>query len=110
MSGVARIRLALVLVAIFAAALAFIGIQRIVSLTDKSAVISSGAITAEEGLRLLNLTEEAERLSTKIPLEELKERLNQIQKSKESFIKNLDFWLTSIVEQDETFTPAKEIT
>lgn len=107
MGGVARIRTGLVLVAIFAAALAFIGIQRIVALTDKSASIGTAAQTAERGLDLLELISHTERVASKLHYDELRERLEQVKVAKKNFIANLNPWLESMVALDPTFAPDK---
>jgi len=107
MGGVARIRTGLVLVAIFAAALAFVGIQRIVALTDKSANIGTAAQTAEHGLDLLELISHTERVASKLHYDELRERLEQVKVAKNNFIVNLNPWLESMVAVDPTFEPDK---
>ena len=78
MGSITRIRFGLVMVAVFAAALAFIGIQRIVALTDKSANIDTGAQTAEAGLNLLDLIGHTERAASKLHFEDLKEKLGAV--------------------------------
>jgi hypothetical protein len=109
MGGVARIRVSLVLVAVSSAALAFIGIQRIVALTDQSATIFAGAQTAESGLNLLDLIGHTEGAATKLHFDELRERLDQVQVSKGLFIVNLKPWLDRMVQEDPSFEPTKVI-
>lgn len=105
MGSITRIRFGLVMVAVFAAALAFIGIQRIVALTDKSANIDTGAQTAEAGLNLLDLIGHTERAASKLHFEDLKEKLGAVKVAKNEFIMNLRPWLEDMKAADETFEP-----